>query len=143
MIVRIAKFTQPNFREKASKSGTLQLVTIPYSHYVDFARWCLQLSNVRFEENDYAPGAHILPVIALRFSNGEKNISKTSKVEAVAAKLEEKEGRKGGAPTGVPVAVLPGELGVFCIAICYCPTPSLKFNSNSTFTNPRWAYSLR
>jgi hypothetical protein len=108
MIVRIANFTQPNFRERARRTNTLQLVTIPYSHFVDFARWCLQLSNIRFEENDYAPGGHILPVIALRFSNGEKNVSKTSKVEAVA-KSEQNEVRKGGgAPTGVPVAVLPG-----------------------------------
>ena len=45
-----------------------QLLTIPYSHYVEFARWSLQLGGKKFEETKYMPGQHILPMLALRWT---------------------------------------------------------------------------
>ena len=104
-IVYLAKLTQPNFRNKAETSKVNQFITIPYSHFVDFARWSLQIMGINFEEHGYAPVQHILPILATRIGNkGEKFISTSSAV----APVDEREGdtKKVKGLTSVPLLVL-------------------------------------
>lgn len=97
MIVALARYTQRDFSARAAESGCVQLLTIPYSHYVDFGRWSLQHSGTPFEEHAYAPGWHVLPTLKVRICGSEKHIAATSSVRRADK----------GAPTGVPLAVLP------------------------------------
>ncbi len=45
---------------QADGSRTLTLVTLPGSHYVEKARWALQLCGLPFDEEPHAPGFHML-----------------------------------------------------------------------------------
>jgi hypothetical protein len=83
MLLYVARNTQLDFRQKAKASGIPQLITIPYSHYVDFARWSLQSAGIKFEEHDYAPLQHVLPVLSVRVARKEKFISESAYVERV------------------------------------------------------------
>ena len=105
-IVYLAKLTQPNFRNKAETSKINQFITIPYSHFVDFARWSLQIMGINFKEYGYAPAQHVLPIIATRFGNkkGEKFISTSSAVTPVGAR--ESDTKKAKGLTSVPLLVL-------------------------------------
>ena len=60
------------------------MLTIPYSHYVEFARWCLDYCDIGYDEHKYAPVQHVLPVLSLRL-NDPKNpsLSKSSYVQSV------------------------------------------------------------
>ncbi len=42
---------------------TVRLVTIPFSHYCDKARWALERGGVRFTEEGHAPLLHWLPAL--------------------------------------------------------------------------------
>jgi hypothetical protein len=56
-----------------------QFVTISYSHYVELARWSLEISKTPFDEHCFAPGQHILPAISVRVAkNGSRNFSTSS-----------------------------------------------------------------
>ena len=55
-MLAIARWTQPDYVERARSSGRAQLLTIPYSHYVELARWTMEVQNqfVEFMEcSDY------------------------------------------------------------------------------------------
>jgi hypothetical protein len=79
MILLIAQWTQPNFFARAKDTGKAQFLTISYSHYAEFARWCLFLGKkVPFEESSYAPGQHVLPVLNFRVNGPAKVISTSS-----------------------------------------------------------------
>ena len=109
LITTIAAWTQVNFFEKASEKDTPQFVTIPYSHYVEFARWTWLLTGRAFEENWYMPGQHILPVLSLRVARHETYLSSSSFVSAVgrdASKLSSKRAKQARS-TAVPAVVLP------------------------------------
>jgi glutathione S-transferase len=43
-----------------------RLVTIPVSHYCEKARWALDLAQVPYHEDGYAPGLHRFPLMRLR-----------------------------------------------------------------------------
>ena len=45
------------------------LVTIPYSHYCEVARWALDLSKTKYKEMNYMPGFHLKVVGKLRKKN--------------------------------------------------------------------------
>lgn len=81
----LAKFTQVNYYTRARNTRAHQFITLPFSHYVDFARWTLEASNAKFEEHGFAPGQHILAVINVRVNGDEKQkrISNSSFVEPV------------------------------------------------------------
>jgi hypothetical protein len=90
------------------------MVTISYSHYVEFARWSLQLGGVDFEEHGYAPIEHVLPTIALRHGrrDGSKHYAHSSYVIPVkAGSVAAARGKSAGSPTSVPVAVSPDGKG--------------------------------
>ena len=46
LAVHVAKWTQPDFKEKAARDNRVQLLTIPYSHYNDASRWALSKAKV-------------------------------------------------------------------------------------------------
>lgn len=95
MIVRFAKCTQPDLAARARLTQRAQVVGIPYSNFCELGRWALSAAYP-YDEIERPPLAHILPTLALRFSNGS-HVSSSSRML----------GRGGGSPTGVPVAVMP------------------------------------
>lgn len=109
MLSLIARWTQEDFIAKAQKTGKAQLMTIPYSHYVELARWSWLLSNKSFEENWYMPGQHILPMLSLRVCGSKEHLSSTSFVfkagrdPAAASDRRAKTARS----TAVPALVQP------------------------------------
>lgn len=91
IIVRIARWLAPDFFAAAARTGRPHLLTIPYSHFVELARWALQLVGADFTEADYAPLQHVLPVLAARHAP-----TRAGEARACA-----------GSPTAVPLLVLP------------------------------------
>lgn len=118
-LLTIARLVSPNFRELARKTGLVQVLGICISHYSELACWALQLGGVRFQEHNYAPAQHVLPVLSLRISEkGEKFLSSSSRVVAVGEQeplLSEEAAKKAKRKetstrsTAVPVAVLPNQ----------------------------------
>lgn len=101
MIVTIARWTQKNLRKLAADTNAAQLLTVPYSHYCEFARWTLEANGVAYDEHGYPPGGHVLPALSLRLGGNEKHLSNSSKVQAVG-----KPPRRTHA-TAVPAVVMP------------------------------------
>lgn len=123
-IVTMAKVTQRDFRKRAVATGVAQFLTIPYSHFVEFARFCLDLTGTKYEEHGYAPGQHVLPLLKLRVGGPERAVSKTSSPSNSA-------GGKSN-PTGVPALVLPdGEVvpDSWAIANHLFPTHPMELGS--------------
>mmetsp|Transcript_20983 Transcript_20983/g.19120 ORF Transcript_20983/g.19120 Transcript_20983/m.19120 type:complete len:307 (+) Transcript_20983:41-961(+) len=110
----LAHNTQPDYKLLAKKTNRIQLITLRVSHYVEFARWCLQLGNKSFDEHGFAPGQHVLPVLSVRIDKytGKLNISDSACVEKLQkSNNNTKKSNKSSRATAVPVAVLPsGEL---------------------------------
>lgn len=109
IMLRLASLTQPNFEKLARASGTAQLITIDFSHYAEFSRWCLQRKGKPFAEHAYAPVAHVLPVLSLRACGPQKHLSESSRMLGVSAdggapQLSERALKNKGA-TAVPVLV--------------------------------------
>lgn len=107
LLVTLAQLTQPNFVELARDRKKPQLVTIAYSHYVEFARWSLEYAGVPFDEHKYAPVQHVLPTIAARIPRGG------NKKEALPTSTKTRTYRADGSikdsngATSVPVCILP------------------------------------
>eukprot|EP00960_Hanusia_phi_P057025 763423-Hanusia_phi.AAC.2 len=95
MLPAIARLLSGDFRKMAEKEQRPQMVTIPFSHYVEFARWCLLYKQVQFDEHAFAPGDHVLPVLSVRLGDKEETEEKGDK-EDKKAKM-----------TLVPLVVLP------------------------------------
>lgn len=116
-ILILAKWTQLNYLEIARKKKVPVFLTIPYSHYVEFARFSMKLCQFEYIEYGYAPVQHVLPVLSLRFSVSRPNISKTSSVQKVHPdtsindESKRPKSKKGGS-TSVPVLALPN--GIIC-----------------------------
>ena len=110
IIVTLARWTQPNFVEKAKQSGRLQLLTIPYSHYVEFARWSLQIRNIKFVEHQFSPMQHILPIISVRIRHENITVPSTTTTKIIRPErmnnIKKKKSASAGA-TSVPLAILP------------------------------------
>lgn len=108
MIRFLANFTQPDFYQIAYKTKTSQFVTIPFSHYVEFSRWCLQYTKFEFKESGYAPIAHILPALKVRmFGNNGIQLSNSNRMIQPGTEFKsEKQKNKKGA-TSLPLLVLP------------------------------------
>lgn len=118
-----AKIFSPNFFTLARESNKVQLVTIAFSHYSEFAAWALRLGKVPVQEHAYSPGQHALPVLNLRIGNKDKKyLSKSSRMKSAKEAKDEdnsindlsneeqakKEKRDTSArATAVPVAVQP------------------------------------
>lgn len=88
-----------DFPARAVRNNQAQLVTISYSHFVEGARWCLDLDGtIGYEEHGYAPGQHILPVVSIRVPrSGGLAFASSSNVNGDKAKPS---------PTSVPVMVM-------------------------------------
>uniref|UniRef100_A0A7S0VQZ4 GST C-terminal domain-containing protein n=1 Tax=Hemiselmis tepida TaxID=464990 RepID=A0A7S0VQZ4_9CRYP len=108
MIVNVAKWTQTDFRKKARSSNKLQMISISYSHYCEFARFALLVDKVEFEELKCAPGQHILPTLALRYGGETPAISESAAMYKVGKEGEAKaKAEKAARSTATPVAVAP------------------------------------
>ena len=88
-----------DFKARAGKTQKGQLVSIAYSHFVEGARWCLDLDGASYEEHGYAPGQHILPVISVRVPKGGGT--------AFSASSNVSGNKEKPSPTSVPVMVTP------------------------------------
>lgn len=111
-ILKIAKWTQPDFYALAKDSNKIQMLTLTFSHFVEIARICLCLQKIDFQEHGYVPGQHVLPVLAARSgNNGNYYTSDSSYVRGVdaadiPAEKEQRRARKSRM-TAVPFAILP------------------------------------
>lgn len=90
-----------DFHNIARQSNVPQMVTMSYSHYVEFARWSLQYKGIKFMESGYAPGQHILPVISIRVDK------KGGKYFSTSSSISDKAGEAKISPTSVPVMINP------------------------------------
>mmetsp|Transcript_57847 Transcript_57847/g.137659 ORF Transcript_57847/g.137659 Transcript_57847/m.137659 type:complete len:291 (+) Transcript_57847:97-969(+) len=97
LVVYVAKWTQPDYKEQAKRDNRVQLLTIPYSHYNEAARWALSKAKVDFEEHAFSPGEHILPLLKARVGGATKLVSASSTFGAETGKHY----------TAVPFAWLP------------------------------------
>ncbi|KAG8462825.1 hypothetical protein KFE25_001598 [Diacronema lutheri] len=111
MLLTLARWLSPNFFALAASSGQPILITIPYSHYNELARWALQLVGARFVEFGYSPLQHVLPVLAARLCGRKEHLSSSSKIERPPAAGDASDRAllhaPRGAPTAVPLLVLP------------------------------------
>lgn len=111
MALYLAKLTQPDYINRAKVSGKAQFINIPFSHYVDLARWCLDASGISYEEHSFAPVAHVLPILKIRVCGKVKQLSGTSYVQPVLKTgqeyVPEKDNPDMRRATAVPVLVLP------------------------------------
>lgn len=105
-MLTLASLTQPDFVKLARLGGTAQFLSVDFSHYVEFSRWCLQRKGKAFVEHAYAPGEHILPVLSVRVCGPEPHLSDSSRMVAVASQLSERALKKKGA-TAVPLLITP------------------------------------
>lgn len=84
-LLSLARWTQPKFVDIAAARGRAQLLTIPYSHFCELGKWSLNAARVSFDEQPFAPGLHILPLLSLRLSGPTRHVSRSSAVTAVPA----------------------------------------------------------
>eukprot|EP01039_Chlorochromonas_danica_P005936 gene5936-6535_t len=110
LILTLAKWFTPDFFGLASRSNTLQVVTISFSHFTELAVWSLKAGHKTFVEHGYAPIFHILAALFVRVCDGRKYLCQTSRIirmdeilDPEAAKKHDEERRS----TVVPVGVLP------------------------------------
>lgn len=59
--------------EVARKTGKSQLLTIPFSHYVELSKWALEANGIEYHERAYMPMIHAAPVVAARSPGGHIN----------------------------------------------------------------------
>jgi glutathione S-transferase len=76
----------------ASPAAALRIITIPFSHYNERARWALDASKVPYEEEPSAPVLHMVNVMLAGGSSAE---------------TDEKMGRTGSSRS-TPCAIFPG-----------------------------------
>ena len=121
MIVGIAKLTQPDLRQIAKTTNTPQFLTLEISHYVEFARWSLQLGHIPFVEHGYAAVQHVLPAVATRLgkTKDENVFHDSTIVEPVKSSLpsqtdsqlenpiESTKSKSKGKASNLPLLVLP------------------------------------
>mmetsp|Transcript_6806 Transcript_6806/g.22588 ORF Transcript_6806/g.22588 Transcript_6806/m.22588 type:complete len:269 (-) Transcript_6806:248-1054(-) len=132
---------------------SLSLLTIPFSHYNDMARWALELNGESFREVPFLPGVHMFfsPASRLRKEAGSKGAAlpllirrrgvfgREVTVEALDswAILERWEG--GGAPLPPRVKeLLNGEVGPAARAVVY--SHLLGFESKGDFDPGFWYF---
>jgi Glutathione S-transferase, C-terminal domain len=106
-LVSIAQWTQPDFLALAAKHNRIQLLTIPYSHYVELARWTLQYSRVPFDEHKYAPLQHIFPILACRVHKGRRYYPSTTKMKIIRDNTDPSVKTEHSGATNVPVCTTP------------------------------------
>ena len=111
MMLRLARCTQHDYQALAQTRSRAQLVAIPYSHFCELGIWALQACRVPCDEHGFAPGQHVLPVLALRLGRDAKHLSTSSAVRPVApaGALDPSPAKMPARPnpTAVPVAALP------------------------------------
>jgi hypothetical protein len=112
MGLSLVKLTQTDFVHRAKSSSRAQLLVIPYSHFCELAIWSLQIAGIDCEIHGYAPGQHILPVLALRKGGNHEYLSSSSHVQPVrtVSSSDPADGmpaeKEGGGATSVPVLVM-------------------------------------
>ena len=62
----LLRIFQTNYKERAKKTGVPQIITIPYSHFNELAKWSWDIAGKKYEEHGFAVGGHILPVKSIR-----------------------------------------------------------------------------
>lgn len=112
-LISLARWTQPNLAALAAKCAKPQLLTIPYSHFCELGAWSLRAASIEYDEHAFAPGQHVLPLLALRLAGSSRHLAKTSAVTAVeaveaeAAPLQQSKAYKPHFATAVPACCLP------------------------------------
>ena len=123
-LITFAKWTQTDYCKRAAVTQLPQLVSIPFSHYVEYSRWALQHQGVAFEEHGFAPGYHILPALATRVSAAKgtvvssssftqpvksrsQSIPSTANIESESLLKKKRAKEKQARSTAVPLLVLP------------------------------------
>mmetsp|Transcript_39222 Transcript_39222/g.91631 ORF Transcript_39222/g.91631 Transcript_39222/m.91631 type:complete len:318 (+) Transcript_39222:110-1063(+) len=108
MIVTVARWTQTNFPRKAKSSNKVQMISIAYSRYCEFARFALIAAKVDFDELACIPGQHVLPALALRFSGDKPSVSTSKGMHKVGKEGEaQAKAERAARTTATPVAVAP------------------------------------
>ena len=115
MGLALIKLTQTDYVRKAESTKRAQLLVIPYSHFCDFAVWSLELGKMQFDNNGFAPGQHLLPVLALRKGGKTKYVASSSHVQpvknpsiSIPVTVDDNKAKdEGDGSTSVPVLVLP------------------------------------
>ena len=116
MIRTIAKWSCPDYFALSKKEGTPLLLCIPYSHFVELSRWCLQHTATPFREVGFAPVQHVLPVLNARINgvNGKKFVSTSSDSSLDVTRggseemtEEQKAKSRQAKATAVPLLILP------------------------------------
>jgi hypothetical protein len=114
VLLRLARWLCPDFFAASRASGRPILLTLSFSHYVELARWSLQLCGVAFDEWDYSVLQHVLPVLSVRVAHAQKHLpSAASAARAVAPQSDHEDAplvdtpiARGGA-TSTPLLVSP------------------------------------
>lgn len=111
-LLSLARWTQPSYVKLAATRGRAQLLTIPYSHYCELGKWSLSAANIPYDEQPFAPGMHVLPLLSLRLGGHDRHISHSSAVTAVPAAdaIPSTSGTKSHRPhhaTAVPACCMP------------------------------------
>jgi hypothetical protein len=91
------------------------LLSISISHYCELASWSLKQAGIKFNEHGYAPGQHVLPVLALRVGGATKHLSSSSRMKSpsefagavVDAGVEAARRDQSARATAVPVVAMP------------------------------------
>jgi glutathione S-transferase len=136
-IVKLARFTQVDLKARASSTQRVQLLTIPYSHYCELARWSLEVADIEYDEHGYSPGAHVLQTLALRVGDARGkahwHLSKSSSVQK-AAKAPAAKAPAAKAPTDDDEAVFVHKRRPNSTAV-----PVLCLPDGSTVLSDSWA----
>ena len=107
-LVRLARWTQPNYTKLAASRGRAQLLTLPYSHFCELGSWSLQCAGIPFDEHAFGPGQHILPLLSLRVAGEQRHLATTSATTAVdTPRRPRTRPYKPHHATSVPAACLP------------------------------------
>lgn len=106
LLAILSKWICPDFITLAKNSGTIQLITISYSHFCEISSWALRKSGKKFTEYGYSPVQHAFPAIRVRIGNSKvKHLSDSSTCHIEM--VDEKTKKYKGKATSVPVAVCP------------------------------------
>ena len=107
-LIKLARWTQPNYPALAASRGRAQLLTMPYSHFCELGCWSLQLAKIPFDEHKLGPGSHVLPMLSLRVAGAQRHLASTSATTAVdSPETPRTKPYKPHHATSVPAACMP------------------------------------
>lgn len=109
IVPAISRWTQKDYLGIAANTNISQFLTLGISHYVELARWSLDIDGARYEEHAFAPFQHVLPVLSVRVAGERNHLSDSSYVRPVLKDTQysaEKDKPEQRRATAVPLLVL-------------------------------------